>query len=73
MKSERNLCSSRVNLLIFSVDDVLDELDVICPHSHLDGLGGLSAKSYRLILAREEAEHYENDKGGSVLSIVCLG
>ena len=26
-----------------------------------------------LILARKEAEHYENDKGGSVLSIVCLG
>ena len=72
-KNSKYLSSSRFNFLILSINDVLHKLDVICPHSHLDGLGGLSAKSYRLILAREEAEHYENDKGGSVLSIVCLG
>ena len=27
-----------VNLLVLAVEDVLDELDVICPHGHLGGL-----------------------------------
>ena len=30
------LMNSGVNLLIFAVKDVLDKLDVICPHSHLE-------------------------------------
>ena len=31
----RYLMNSGINLLIFAVKDVLDKLDVICPHSHL--------------------------------------
>ena len=30
-----HLIGSRVNLLVFSINDVFDKLDVICPHSHL--------------------------------------
>ena len=30
-----DLIGSRVNLLVFSINDVFDKLDVICPHSHL--------------------------------------
>ena len=40
--------NSRVNLLIFAVKDVLDELDVICPHSHFEA-------------ATKTTSHYNND------------
>lgn len=42
------LMNSGVNLLIFAVKDVLDELDVICPHSHLEA-------------ATKTTSHYKND------------
>lgn len=35
-----HLIGSRVNLLVFSINDVFDKLDVICPHSHLGLLLG---------------------------------
>ena len=44
----RYLMNSGINLLIFAVKDVLDKLDVICPHSHLEA-------------ATKTTSHYKND------------
>ena len=44
----RYLMNSGINLLIFAVKDVLDKLDVICPHSHLQA-------------ATKTTSHYKND------------
>ena len=42
LKSKRYLEDSRVNLLVLAVEDVLDKLHIVCPHSHLEAAGNIS-------------------------------
>ena len=39
---KKYLEDSRVNLLVLAVEDVLDKLDIVRPHSHLEAAGNIS-------------------------------
>ena len=58
-----HLCCGSLNLLVFAVNDVLDELDVIRPHGH-DGGGGGAGPGCSLLTRPSAGESSEVRAGG---------